>query len=156
MYSYIFFVPDVVDGFTRKPATRVSLIGHQYQPSIQIENSSSQNFLSTTEILDKDFEAKANRTSFYLFQDEMGSTNSNGSRRSSHIFTMNGQAHHMFSRFLNLRKNVTIFLSARYRKVASSRPVYYSILNSFGQRSQYISIKYPLHKPSENPCIECY
>ena len=32
-----------------------------------------------------------------------------------------------------------------YRKVASSRPVYYSILNSFGQRSQYISIKFPLH-----------
>ena len=38
-----------------------------------------------------------------------------------------------------------------YRKVASSRPVYYSILNSFGQRSQYISIKFPLHKQSENP-----
>ena len=69
---HFFFVSDVVDGFTRKPATRVSLIGHQYQPSIQIENSSSQNFLSTTEILDKDFEAKGNRTSFYLFQDEMG------------------------------------------------------------------------------------
>ena len=38
-----------------------------------------------------------------------------------------------------------------YRKVASSRPVYYSILNSFGQRSQYISIKFPFHKQSENP-----
>ena len=38
-----------------------------------------------------------------------------------------------------------------YRKVASSRPVYYSILNSFGQWSQYISIKFPLHKQSENP-----
>ena len=37
------------------------------------------------------------------------------------------------------------------RKVASSRPVYYSILNSLGQRSQYISIKFPLHKSSENP-----
>ena len=37
-----------------------------------------------------------------------------------------------------------------YRKVASSRPVYYSILNSFGQRSQYISTKFPLHKLSEN------
>ena len=33
-----------------------------------------------------------------------------------------------------------------YRKVASSRPVYYSILDSLGQRSQYISIKFPLHK----------
>ena len=31
-----------------------------------------------------------------------------------------------------------------YRKVASSRPVYYSILNSFGQRSQYISIIFSL------------
>ena len=38
-----------------------------------------------------------------------------------------------------------------YHKVAGSRPVYYSILNSFGQRSQYISIKFPLHKQSENP-----
>ena len=37
-----------------------------------------------------------------------------------------------------------------YRKVASSRPVYYSILQLFDQRSQYISIKFPLHKPSEN------
>ena len=42
-----------------------------------------------------------------------------------------------------------------YHKVASSRPVYYSILNSFGQRSQYISIKFPLHKQSENPWM-CY
>ena len=37
-----------------------------------------------------------------------------------------------------------------YRKVASSRPVYYSILNSLCQRSQYISIKFLLHKQSEN------
>ena len=33
---------------------------------------------------------------------------------------------------------------------ANSRPVYYSILELFGHRSQYISIKFPLHKPSEN------
>ena len=33
-----------------------------------------------------------------------------------------------------------------YRKVVSSWPVYYSILDSLGQRSQYISIKFPLHK----------
>ena len=39
----------------------------------------------------------------------------------------------------------------RYHKVASSRPVYYSILQPFDQRSQYISIKFPLHKQSENP-----
>ena len=38
-----------------------------------------------------------------------------------------------------------------YHKVASSRPAYYSILNSFSQRSQYISIKFPLHKLSVNP-----
>jgi hypothetical protein len=42
-----------------------------------------------------------------------------------------------------------------HRKVASSRPVYYSILNPFGQRSQYISIRFPLHKQSENPWV-CY
>ena len=29
--------------------------------------------------------------------------------------------------------------------------IYSLILNSFGQRSQYISIKVPLHKQSENP-----
>ena len=33
-----------------------------------------------------------------------------------------------------------------YRKVASSRPVYYSILELFGQRSQYISIKWACSK----------
>ena len=33
-----------------------------------------------------------------------------------------------------------------YRKVVSRRPVYYLILNSLDQRSQYISIKFPLHK----------
>ena len=37
-----------------------------------------------------------------------------------------------------------------YRKVARSRPVYYSMLNYFGERSQYISINFPLHKQSEN------
>ena len=42
-----------------------------------------------------------------------------------------------------------------YRKVASSRPGYYSILDSFDQRSQYIRIKVPLHKQSENPWV-CY
>ena len=40
-------------------------------------------------------------------------------------------------------------------KVVSNRPVYYSILELFGQRSQYISIKFLLHKPSENLKI-CY
>ena len=39
-----------------------------------------------------------------------------------------------------------------YRIVARSRPGYYSIFDPFVQRSQYIlSIKFPLHKQSENP-----
>ena len=45
---------------------------------------------------------------------------------------------------------VFIKMKLNYRKVASSRPVYYLILENFGQRSQYISIKFPLHKESEN------
>ena len=36
----------------------------------------------------------------------------------------------------------------KYRKVASSRPVYYSIFNFLSQRSQYISITFPLYKHS--------
>ena len=40
------------------------------------------------------------------------------------------------------------FTNYRYPKVTSSRPVYYSILELLGQRSQYIRIKFPLHKPS--------
>ena len=36
----------------------------------------------------------------------------------------------------------------KYRKVASSRTVYYSIFNSLGQRLQYIIIKFPHHKQS--------
>ena len=53
-------------------------------------------------------------------------------------------------------------LIVNYCKVTSSRPfyrstrlVYNSILNSLGQRSQYISIKFTLHKQSENPFM-CY
>ena len=42
-----------------------------------------------------------------------------------------------------------------YRKVASSSLVYYWILNSLGQRSQYISIRFPLHKQFENAWV-CY
>ena len=44
-----------------------------------------------------------------------------------------------------------LYLANHYRKVASSRLVYYSILNYFDQRSQYMSIKFPLHKKSDNP-----
>ena len=36
-----------------------------------------------------------------------------------------------------------------YRKVASSRPVYYSILYSLGQRAQQLSINFPFHKQSK-------
>ena len=52
------------------------------------------------------------------------------------------------------------FLARKLRKIyvlitvklqAVDTPVYYSILNSFGLRSQNISIKFPLHKQSENP-----
>ena len=49
--------------------------------------------------------------------------------------------------------NISSFF--KYRKVPTSRPVYYSILNSLGQRSQYIIIKFPLHNQSENPKM-CY
>ena len=41
------------------------------------------------------------------------------------------------------------------RKVASSRPVYYSILDHFVQRSQYTSFKISLQKQSENVKM-CY
>ena len=47
------------------------------------------------------------------------------------------------------------YFSFQCHKVVSSRLVYYSILNSFGKRSQYISIKFALHKQSENPWM-CY
>ena len=43
----------------------------------------------------------------------------------------------------------------KYLKVLSSRPIYCSILNSLCQRSQYVSIKLPLHKQSENAWV-CY
>merc|ERR1719400_875490 len=42
-----------------------------------------------------------------------------------------------------------------YRKVTSSRPVHYSISDLLSQRSQYIHIKFPLHKESENMKM-CY
>ena len=38
------------------------------------------------------------------------------------------------------RRKVGLSKGDEYRKVASSRPVYYSILESFDQRSQYIRI----------------
>ena len=40
----------------------------------------------------------------------------------------------------NLKSHCGILIYCTYRRVASSRPVYYSILNSLGQRSQYIGI----------------
>jgi magnesium-transporting ATPase (P-type) len=46
-----------------------------------------------------------------------------------------------------------LFSCFYYCKVASIRPVCYSILELFGQRSQYVSIKFPLHKPSENALL---
>ena len=52
-------------------------------------------------------------------------------------------------------KCIDLFLRLIYHKVVRIRPVYYSILDSLDQRSQYISIKFPLHKQSENPKM-CY
>ena len=49
------------------------------------------------------------------------------------------------------RQNKEIYVQYSYRKVASSRLAYYSILDSFVQRSLYISIKFPIHKQTENP-----
>ena len=49
------------------------------------------------------------------------------------------------------RQNKGIYVQYSYRKVTSSRLAYYSILDSFVQRSQYISIKFPIHKQTENP-----
>ena len=43
----------------------------------------------------------------------------------------------------------------KYRKVASSRSVDYSILETFGQRSQHKRIKFTLHNHSENAWM-CY
>ena len=44
--------------------------------------------------------------------------------------------------FLSIAKfPVRVFYKKIYRKVASSRPVYYSILNFFGQRTQYTPSK---------------
>ena len=45
---------------------------------------------------------------------------------------------------------ILIFHKKNYPKVVSSRPVFCSILELFGHRSQYISIKLLLNKPSEN------
>ena len=50
----------------------------------------------------------------------------------------------------NLQLSRNMQLIAEIPWVASSRPVYYSILNFFRLRSQYISITFPLHKQSEN------
>ena len=44
---------------------------------------------------------------------------------------------------VRLRFFILVGHEIKYRKVASSRPVYYSILEHFGQRSQFISIKFP-------------
>ena len=54
----------------------------------------------------------------------------------------------------SLKKHILDFQD--YHKVLPNRrPVYYSILNSLGQRPQYISIKFPRHKQSENAWV-CY
>ena len=77
---------DTIDA--TQPATRLSLIGKQYQPEIDklIGNQSQQKFLSTNP--DPDYDNDGNRkSSIYLFQDE--SLSSRKSSKSSHIFSMN-------------------------------------------------------------------
>ena len=59
----------------------------------------------------------------------------------------------IFARFN--RSTSWLIATNRYRKVPSSRPVYYSILETFDQRSQYISIKFPLHKHFKSAWV-CY
>ena len=70
------------------------------------------------------------------------------------IFEMS--THYLFTSPVN-KKCVKISKNALNdnRNVANSRPVYYSSLDPFGQRSHYISIKFPLHKQSENPWVWC-
>ena len=50
------------------------------------------------------------------------------------------------------KKSTVLCVKSRiYHKLPSSRPVYYSILELIVKRSQYIGIKFTLHKLSENP-----
>ena len=89
------------------------------------------------------------KTGFGLFTILLGPY---GVYRSTLVLCCLSGAHFMFSgQHLSNEPLVHIHYVTKcnkYRKVASSRPVYYSILNSLGQRSLYISIKFPLHKQS--------
>ena len=68
-----------------------------------------------------------------------------------------GQSQHTKPQMECLVDHSTSFNTPGVPGVVSSRPVYYSILELFGQRTQYISIKFPLHKPPENTSgTECY
>ena len=61
------------------------------------------------------------------------------STNGSDLFWLGGGVHiGRFQTLLTVKPSSFI-----YRKVARSRLVYYSILNSFGQRSQYININFP-------------
>ena len=55
-----------------------------------------------------------------------------------------------FLPFISFLNNVNY---KRYHKVASSKPVYYPILISLSQRSQYLRIKFLLHKQFENAWV---
>ena len=48
------------------------------------------------------------------------------------------------------KSELPLFYRTVYHKVASIRSVYYSILDLLGQRSQYIRVKFPFNKLSEN------
>ena len=56
------------------------------------------------------------------------------------LCSIKGSAHCQF--FMVKIQHQTVH-NLKYRIVASSRPVYYSILDPLGKRSQYISIKFP-------------
>ena len=59
-------------------------------------------------------------------------------------------------KWLNLPNNskstpfIRVFIVHTVKSRVVDRSTMYSILELFGQRSQYIIIKFPLHKPSEN------
>ena len=69
------------------------------------------------------------------------------------LFTSGDKNINSIVEYCAFENDFDIVSSNKYRKVASSRPVYYSILELLGQRSQYIRVKFALHKPSENPWV---
>ena len=80
-----------------------------------------------------------------------------GKNNSAGAFLFSGDRAFLTIKTLAIMGYILLILEAlsEYRKVDRSRQVYYSILDHFVQRSQYISIKIPLYEQSENPWV-CY